>query len=473
MCLHKDTAAFPGFPRSRGNVPRRVTTATTWQKDEGAPQLCGHHITTNRADDHCANRHKSPTVRLLAALTIAALTSFINSSTAASTGSSHPKLSSTIGVLARVAAQSWVAYDLTQSSLWVGTVAAFRAVPYFLSPAIAAYIGNHVNHRALVAVMRAFIGILAIVQAILIATGTMRPWHQAVLTLLTGLAIAFAWPSFVTFLKDIVQPRMATRANSILAFSHNLGELIGPIAVGVIIVLVGAEWSFVFIAILYLGGAYLILNVPMPDHDSRVGNFHHPYIWTLRIGLRNIGRSQPLPWLIAMLLTTNLFGLAVFPLIPEYAIAVFDSGGLGFGLMTGALGGGLAIGAASAALFGMSGRAPIAAVIASLVWATGTIAFAHSPNLPTTFLILFIMGIASMIWGNAILTMIQSNPFTIRHPNIMSLYTIAMGMIPIGWTIGGTIAHFTTNETALITSATASITIPLIAYIASPAFRRA
>ena len=99
-----------------------------------------------------------------------------------------------IGVLARVAAQSWVAYDLTVSSLWVGAVAAFRAIPSFLSPAIAAYIGNHVNHRFLVAAMRACIGILAIIQAILIGTGAMRPWHQAVLTLFTGLAIAFAWP---------------------------------------------------------------------------------------------------------------------------------------------------------------------------------------------------------------------------------------------------------------------------------------
>ena len=378
-----------------------------------------------------------------------------------------------IGILARVAAQSWVAYDLTGSSLWVGAVAAFRAVPSFFSPAIAAYIGNHVNHRLLVAAMRVFIGILAIVQAILIATGTMRPWHQAILTLLTGCAIAFAWPSFVAFLQDIVQPRMATRANAILAFSHNLGELVGPLAIGIIIALVGADWSFAFIAILYFAGAYLILNVPIPDHDSRVGNYHHPYIWTLRIGLRNIGRSQPLPWLIAMLLTTNLFGLALFPLIPHYAVTVFDSGGLGFGLMTGALGGGLAIGATGAAYFGMDRRAPLTAVIASIVWASGSIAFVYSPNLPTTLIILFVMGIASMIWGNAILTMVRSNPVTIHHPNIMSLYTIAMGLIPIGWTIGGAIAHFTTNETALITSAIASITIPLIAYIASPAFRRA
>ncbi len=378
-----------------------------------------------------------------------------------------------IGVLARVAAQSWVAYDLTQSSLWVGAVASFRAAPSFLSPAIAAYIGNHVNHRLLVAAMRAFIGVLAIIQAILIGTNTIRPWHQAILTLLTGLAIAFAWPSFTTFLKDIVQPRMATRANAVLAFSHNLGELIGPISVGVIIALGGADWSFIFIAILYFGGAFLILNVPMPDHDSRIGNYHHPYVWTLRIGIHNIGRSQPLPWLLVMLLTTNLFGMAVFPLIPEYAIAVFDSGGLGFGLMTGILGGGLAVGSVLVALIGLRRHTALAALVTSFIWAAGTIAFAHSPNLPITLLILFIMGNASMIWGNAILKMIRSNTYTIHHPNIMSLYTIAMGTIPIGWTISGAIAHFTTPETALTTSAIATVTLPTIAYITSPPFRHA
>ena len=337
-----------------------------------------------------------------------------------------------IGVLARVAAQSWVAYDLTQSSLWVGAVATFRAVPAFLSPAIAAYIGNHVNHRLLIATMRTFIGILA-----------------------------------------IVQPRMATRANAILAFSHNLGELIGPVTVGIIIALVGADWSIVFIAILYFVGSYLILNVPVPDRDSRVGNYHHPYIWTLRIGLRNIGRSQPLPWLIAMLLTTNLLGLAVFPLIPEYAIAVFDRRGIGFGLMTGILGGGLAVGAVAVAILGMPQRTGLIAILASLVWAAGSIAFAHSPNLPITLLILFIMGIASIVWANAIFTMIRSNICTTRHQNIINVYTIAMGVIPIGWTISGAIAHLTNNETALITSAIASIITPVIALIASPAFRRA
>ena len=170
-----------------------------------------------------------------------------------------------IGILARVAAQSWVAHDLTGSSLWVGSVAAVRAVPSFISPAFAAVIANRFDHRLLVASTRTFIGILAIIQAILIGTGTMRPWHQAVLTLFNGLAIDVAVPAFLVFLRDELQPRLATRASAALGFAHNSGELIGPLIVGIVIAFVGADWSFAVIAAFYFAGAYFILIVPMPE----------------------------------------------------------------------------------------------------------------------------------------------------------------------------------------------------------------
>ena len=237
----------PRFSPARGGNVRRT---------KGAPQLDEPHLTTRSTSQHCANRHKAPPSPVLSNVNRRGADVLHQLFDRGFTWIVASEAVVDIGVLARVAAQSWVAYDLTGSSLWVGAVAAFRAIPSFLSPAVAAYIGNHVNHRILVAAMRACIGILAIIQAILIGTGAMRPWHQAVLTLFTGLAIAFAWPSFVTFLNDIVQPRMATRANAVLSYSHNLGELIGPIAVGIIIALVGADWSFVFIAIgSTIGGA--------------------------------------------------------------------------------------------------------------------------------------------------------------------------------------------------------------------------
>ena len=377
-----------------------------------------------------------------------------------------------IGILARVAAQSWVAYDLTGSSLWVGSVAAVRAVPSFISPAFTAIVANRFDHRLLIASMRAFIGILAIIQAILIGTGTMRPWHQMVLTLFTGLAIAIAGPAFLVFLRDELHPRLASRASVTITFAHNSGEMIGPLVVGIIIALAGADWSFALIAVLYFAGAYFILIVPLPERNSEVSYHHVPYLTLLWIGMRHVRRNQPLPWLLAVLAATNLFGIAIFPLIPEYAIETFQSGGLGFGLMTGTVGAGFAIGGATVAIFGLHRSRALIVLLTSLAWAAGSIAFLYSPNLPIALIILFIMGIASIVWGNAIFSLIQTHTPHSAHDRVMSLYTIAMGLIPIGWAVGGAIATFTSNETALMISAIASITIPIAAYLSSPTLRR-
>ena len=377
-----------------------------------------------------------------------------------------------IGVLARVAAQSWVAYDLTGSSLWVGSVAAIRAVPSFITPAFAAVIANRFDHRLLIASMRAFIGALAVVQAILIGTGAMRPWHQMVLTLFTGLAIAVAGPAFMVFLRDELQPRLATRASALITFAHNSGEMLGPLSVGIIIALTGADWAFAFIAVLYFAGAYFVMIVPMPEKDSRVTYYHVPYLAILRIGLRHVRRHRPVAWLLAILVVTNLLGVTIFPLIPEYAIEVFESGGLGFGLMAGIVGGGFALGSATVALFQLPRRKTLIIILTSLIWGAGSIGFAFSTDLLVTLGILFTMGFISIIWGNAILLLIQIHTPYRSRPHVMSLHTIAMGLIPIGWAIGGAIAHFTSNETTLITSAIASIALPIIAFIASPTLRR-
>ena len=225
--------------------------------------------------------------------------------------------------------------------------------------------------RLLIGTMRAFIGILAIVQAILIGTGAMRPWHQMVLTLFAGIAIAVAAPAFLVFLRDELQPQLATRASSLITFAHNSGEMIGPITVGVIIALVGTDWAFAFIAVLYFSGAYFILIVPMPERNSHVDYYHVPYLTLLRIGMRHVRRNRPLPWLLTILAVTNFFGVAVFPLVPEYAIEVFDSGGLGFGLMTGIVGGVFAVGSAIFSTLHLPRRIPLIVISCSLIWVQG------------------------------------------------------------------------------------------------------
>ncbi len=378
-----------------------------------------------------------------------------------------------IGVLARVTAQSWVAYDLTGSNLWVGLASGAGAIPVLVMPLFGGAVADRFDRRLQVAIVRAFSGVLCLIQAVLIGTDTMEPWHLLVLALLAGTAVATAVPAFWAFLSDLVEPRLVPRANAMITFVHNTGEMIGPFIVGALIAGLGAHSPFIFIAFLYFVGAYLILKVPKGMQASAGAPQRVPYLASIRLGVRYAVRTQPIPWIFVMVAATNVFGVAIFPLMPEYATVVFGGGGFAYGAMSGAFGAGMAVGSAYIAIRGISGRTAPLIVGSSFLWDFGMLIFAFSRILPLTLLTIFAMGIVGMFWVNAALCIFQRSAPDHMRGRIMSLYAIIMGIFPLGWAYGGALAEWIGNEPAIIASVLGGTPIVLAAYLLSPALRKA
>ena len=53
------------------------------------------------------------------------------------------------------------------------------------------------------------------------------------------------------------------------------------------------------------------------------------------------------------------------------------------------------------------------------------------------------MGVAAIVWSTVIYELFRSHAPSAHRARVMSLHTVAMGLIPIGWAIGGAIAAFT------------------------------
>ncbi len=158
--------------------------------------------------------------------------------------------------------------------------------------------------------------------------------------------------------------------------------------------------------------------------------------------------------------------------MPEYAIDVFDAGGFGFGLMSAVFGAGMATGSAVLAIRGLPDKTAWILIISSFIWDFGMITFAFSHSLPLTLGVLFIMGVVGMFWVNAILILFQRAAPDHLRGRIMSLYSVSMGLFPIGWAYGGMLSELIGNEWAIIVSALGGTPIVIAAYIMSPALRR-
>ena len=381
-----------------------------------------------------------------------------------------------IGILARIATDSWLAYDITGSNLWVGIVAGARAIPKFLFPLFSGVIADRLDRRLLVSSTRYALAFLCLVQAILIGTGVMNEWHQVALAFLAGSTVAIGAPAFWALLSDSSEPRMLSRATASITFVTNTGEMAGPLLAGFLIAFAGAEYSFAVVAALYLISAFLILRVPIgrqqniSAEESKDGA--SSYFQGIKEGLIYARKSQTLPWLFAMLVATSILGVAIFPLLPEYAAKVFDVAGFGFGLMTGVLGAGMMVGSAIIAITGMPRKVMPVILVAGLVWDCGMIAFGFSRVFILTLLVLFVMGVSAMYWVNAALYLFQRAAVGNMRGRVMSLYTMGMGIFPLGWAYGGALSSWIGNEWTLIISAMGGTPLVIVAILASPGLRR-
>ena len=100
------------------------------------------------------------------------------------------------------------------------------------------------------------------------------------------------------------------------------------------------------------------------------------------------------------------------------------------------------------------------------------IGFGFSRIYPLTLALLFVMGIAGMFWVNAIIHLFQRAAIGDMRGRVMSLYTIGIGLFPLGWAFGGALSTLIGNEMTLIVSAIGGTPLVLLAMLLAPGLRR-
>ena len=111
-------------------------------------------------------------------------------------------------------------------------------------------------------------------------------------------------------------------------------------------------------------------------------------------------------------------------------------------------------------------------IVASFVWDFAMIGFGFSRIYPLTLAFLFAMGIAGMVWMNAIINLFQREAIGEMRGRVMSLFTIGMGLFPLGWAFGGALSALIGNEPTLIISALGGTPLVLLAMLLAPGLRR-
>ncbi|MBN4064442.1 MFS transporter [Dehalococcoides mccartyi] len=379
-----------------------------------------------------------------------------------------------LGIFMRGAASSWVIFELTQSQLWIGLVAGVRAIPILAFALVGGAISDRFGRRNLMMGAGILIAAASAATAILISSGLLVAWHMIAVSVIGGIGGALYGPAFYALIADIVKSDRLSNANGILSVAQSTGEMFGPVIVGFVIAASGAHTVYWLVVAGNIFGLMLLLRVKEPERaEPMLESGKFSIRGQLIEGLRYARDTPPLLWLTILVIFQNLFGVAIFALMPVYAEDVLDIGATGFGLMGGMFGAGALLGAVFVSVFGIHRRHAYVMLIMGAVWDIGMVVFGFSRSVPLTLGTLFAMGLISMPWVTAVLTMFQQAATQKMRGRVMSLYVLAMNTFPLGWLFGGAVAEWLGNEEALVISALLGTPVAATAMLLSKDLRRA
>ena len=362
----------------------------------------------------------------------------------------------------------WLVLEMTDSKLWVGIVNGLPAAAIIFFSLAGGVLTDRIDPKIILTRVRMALAGLTFLIAFLITADAIQLWHVLLLAIVVGGTNAMGMPASRTFVFDIVGKERLFSAISFNSVVSNLGIIIGPSVAGILIAGVGTDAAFYLV-----GGAYLVALVTMMAVNSGQRNRQDRQtsaLGDLIEGFAYVGRTPHVAWLL-LLGFLVLFAGVYFPLLPIYARDVLNVGPQGFGLLMGAAGVGSLAGSIFLTIRGNVTRKGLVLVAAAVTWAVGMMVFAFSREFYLSMACVFFMGVAAAYWVNTMNTVLQTSVPEEMRGRVMSIFTMTLQVLPLGWLLGGVLATFLGNEAALVIGGTVFLTFNLLAYASSRQLR--
>jgi MFS family permease len=252
------------------------------------------------------------------------------------------QLISLTGTWMQNAALAFLAFQLTNLSLWPGLVSACQFLPTFFLGAWGGWLADRCPKRTLLICTQSLLLVLAIVLTAIVMADAATPWILVAISLLNGLVLAADLPARLAFVMDMVGREDLINAVALNSVLFNTARIVGPMVAGIFLIAWGPAACFIANALSYVAVVWALSQmdvglVPIAMHGRHRGS--------IRAGLRYLMERPRLAALTAVAGILAVCGWPVLPLLPGLSDRVLLSGPIGYTSLLTAVG----IGALAAA----------------------------------------------------------------------------------------------------------------------------
>jgi MFS family permease len=348
-------------------------------------------------------------------------------------------LVSIIGTWSQSAAQNWLVYQLTSSSLALGQVSFASAIPIWLFGPWAGVLIDRASRKNLLLLTQVIMTIQAFVLAGLTFSGQIRIWHIILLSGILGLATALDAPTRQSFLVEMVGKEDLSNAIALNSTMFSLARTIGPTIGSLVVAWLGTAWAFTINGVSFFGILASLLLIRLPQATKP--RLPQSPITDLIEGLKFIWQEKTINALMILSLTVSLFGSSFTTLMPVIARDVLHQDVIAYGVLYTAAGAGSIIGALMAAYFSIRPRRGRLLNFFNIALPITLLLFSFSRLYAFSLVLLVAVGIAYVPQLSTCNMLIQSNVSDHVRGRVMSVFSLVVfGAVPIGGLLAGWLA---------------------------------
>ncbi len=353
---------------------------------------------------------------------------------------------STVGTWMQKVAQSWLVFDLTKSSFFLGLDDFLGQLPILLFTLVGGVIADRHDRRRLLLGSQYIQMTAAFILAALVFFGHVRIWHILSLSFATGLAQAFGGPAYQSLIPSLVNKKHLPNAIALNSIQFNLARVFGPLLAGVAL-------FFGMAACFGLNGlSFLVVIVALMSlHIKHIRPADRkPMLQEMKGGLA-YARSEPsIIALTVLAFLTTFLGLPLLTFLPVFAREIFHGDVSVYTHMMAFSGAGAVIGALVVAWLGRFKHMGLTLLIVQALFGALIVGFAMSRVWWWSCGLLFLAGAALIVVFSMTASLVQLIVPDHLRGRVVSIYMVAFrGGMPLGSLAGGYMASLTSAPQVL------------------------
>lgn len=372
------------------------------------------------------------------------------------------QFTSLIGTWIQTIAQGWLVLQLTNSALWVGTIAALNFLPVLLFGLWGGVIVDRFPKKRLLFITQFLSMTCAFILGILTILNVVNVYHIAAIALVLGIVGTVDMPVRQSLAVELVGKEHLSSALALNSGTFNAARVIGPAFAGILIATVGIGGSFIINGISFMAVLIALFFIKIKERPYMV----HPHpIKAIKEGIKYALSHSTIKMLLIFAGITSIFGWSYSIILPVIVKDIFHLGAAELGYFSAASGLGALVGAIIVSSNSKKIKPMRFMIAGSLMFSLALILFSYTSIVWIAMLLLFFSGLGILMQYTMINSTIQHMVDDSVRGRVMSIYVMMFaGMQPFAGFQVGYIAEHLGPEMAIRIGAFVVLAFALFLY---------